>query len=137
MLRRVARLLRAGLFGMGVVCLAWWPWSCFYVALVEIPFPFEGATVNSHHGILYLGAHRDRPDRDPLTFQLRHRLLKPYQRGVLRHALPHVASVNSNGYIQTGIFIPLWLLAFLCLAWPVTSFILDRRRRARGFAFEP
>jgi hypothetical protein len=32
---------------------------------------------------------------------------------------------------------PLWLLAFLCLAWPVTSFLLSRRRRGRGFAVEP
>jgi hypothetical protein len=32
--------------------------------------------------------------------------------------------------------IPLWLLAFLCLAWPVTSFLLARRRRGRGFEVE-
>jgi hypothetical protein len=33
--------------------------------------------------------------------------------------------------------IPLWLLAFLCLAWPVTSFILARRKPKRGFPIEP
>jgi hypothetical protein len=33
--------------------------------------------------------------------------------------------------------IPLWLLAFLCLAWPVTSFVVARRRRrTRGFEVE-
>jgi hypothetical protein len=32
---------------------------------------------------------------------------------------------------------PLWLLAFLCLAWPVTSFVIARRRRGtRGFEVE-
>ncbi len=35
-----------------------------------------------------------------------------------------------------NIRIPLWLLAALCLAWPVTSFIVGRRRRRRGFAVE-
>ena len=30
-------------------------------------------------------------------------------------------------------FWPIWFLAFLCLAWPVTSFIIHRRRNKRGF----
>ena len=34
---------------------------------------------------------------------------------------------------STMLDIPLWLLAFLCLAWPVTSFIIHRRRHKRGF----
>ena len=29
--------------------------------------------------------------------------------------------------------VPLWLLAAVCLAWPVTSFVVRRRRRGRGF----
>src|SRR5688500_15755898 len=34
--------------------------------------------------------------------------------------------------------VPLWLLAAVCLAWPVTSLLLaSRRRKARGFAVEP
>jgi hypothetical protein len=33
--------------------------------------------------------------------------------------------------------LPLWLLAAICLAWPVTSFILARRRHKRGFPIEP
>lgn len=32
--------------------------------------------------------------------------------------------------------IPLWLLAVLCLAWPVISFIVHRRKRQRGFTVE-
>jgi hypothetical protein len=34
------------------------------------------------------------------------------------------------------IAIPLWLLAAVCLVWPVTSFITERRRRGRGFEVE-
>jgi hypothetical protein len=34
--------------------------------------------------------------------------------------------------------VPLWLLSVICLAWPVTSLLLARRRRkGRGFAVEP
>jgi hypothetical protein len=32
------------------------------------------------------------------------------------------------------LYFPLWLLAALCLSWPVTSFAIDRRRR--GFEVE-
>ena len=39
---------------------------------------------------------------------------------------------------QYYVSLPLWLLAFLCLAWPVISFLFARRRlRMRGFAVEP
>lgn len=32
---------------------------------------------------------------------------------------------------------PVWLLAAICVAWPVTSFIVAwRRRKGRGFAVE-
>jgi hypothetical protein len=37
----------------------------------------------------------------------------------------------------TEVSLPLWLLAAICLAWPVTSFILARRKRKRGFPVEP
>ena len=34
------------------------------------------------------------------------------------------------------ITIPIWLLAAICLAWPVTSFVIARRRHWRGFPVE-
>lgn len=33
--------------------------------------------------------------------------------------------------------LPLWLLAAICLAWPITSYFLRRRREGRGFEVEP
>ena len=39
----------------------------------------------------------------------------------------------TRGGLARVINIPLWLPALLCLAWPVTSFLLARRRRRRGF----
>ena len=36
---------------------------------------------------------------------------------------------------QTDVQIPLWLLAIVCLVWPVTTFIITRRHK-RGFPVE-
>ena len=49
-------------------------------------------------------------------------------------------SVTLGGNTDVGtlmVYVPLWLPAVLCLAWPVTSFLLARRRRRRGFPVEP
>ena len=52
---------------------------------------------------------------------------------------------GSGVYVMVGVRserywtlrMPLWLLAAICLAWPVTSLLLARRRRkGRGFAVE-
>ena len=50
---------------------------------------------------------------------------------------PEVLRERAQGLHLFAIAIPLWLLAFICLAWPVTSFILARRRHKRGFPVEP
>ena len=51
--------------------------------------------------------------------------------------LPDLVNERFEGFHVVVLVIPLWLLAFICLAWPVTSFIVRRRRRkARGFEVE-
>ena len=56
----------------------------------------------------------------------------PNWRGAI--ALPAVGEEPVDGVYVS---VPLWLLALLCLAWPVTSFIIHRRRHKRGFPVEP
>ena len=46
--------------------------------------------------------------------------------------LPHFSS-SQDEVLATA---PLWLLAAVCLAWPVTSLLVRRRRRGRGFEVE-
>ena len=56
---------------------------------------------------------------------------------ILTELLAFLPEIFSSGG-QVFISIPLWLLAAICLAWPVTSLLLARRRRkGRGFAVEP
>ena len=55
---------------------------------------------------------------------------------VFYYARPRYESSFSPGFRMHQVSIPVWLLAVFCLAWPVTSFLVRRRRRGRGFAVE-
>jgi hypothetical protein len=52
----------------------------------------------------------------------------------LSFALP-VWSFHSNaaGYWSYWVCAPMWMISLICLAWPVSSFIIARRRHKRGF----
>jgi hypothetical protein len=54
----------------------------------------------------------------------------------LRPALWPSLSVTDDGFARE-VSLPLWLLAAVCLVWPVTSLLLARRRKGRRFAVEP
>ena len=46
---------------------------------------------------------------------------------------PHYEKMRLPGATYTLFNVPLWMVISLCLAWPVTSFIITRRRLKRGF----
>ena len=51
--------------------------------------------------------------------------------------LAHFGFVLNSSRTYGYLVLPNWLLAAVCLAWPVTSFLIARRRRrGRGFAVE-
>jgi hypothetical protein len=54
-----------------------------------------------------------------------------YWQSLSLHILPGAEAFEAVDGAR--IWCPLWLLAFLCLVWPVTSFIIARRRHKRGF----
>jgi hypothetical protein len=57
---------------------------------------------------------------------------------IREHALWPWWRSNKVSIAEDDLSIPLWLLATICLAWPVTALLLARRRRkGRGFAVEP
>ena len=53
--------------------------------------------------------------------------------GVTDHPWEMGNATNTNAGKTTLVMLPHWLLVVLCLAWPVTSFIIARRRGKRGF----
>ena len=144
MLRRVAPALRVGLLCLGVLLAMCIPVSYFYWISVGVMGyaglgVADGQAVSSHYrskapaGALYA---RVQPAQD-LNPALEERSAFVPR---IRSTQTTVMTEAGLGYpaTRTDTLVPLWLLAFLCLAWPVTSLLLARRRRkGRGFAVEP
>src|SRR5687768_15383636 len=134
MLRRVARALRALLFVLGSMSLVLVPANILFHARLWSPWPAGGIGVSLQDGTLlrlfveYTEVRTvfqirvaPRPVRDPVEFT---DMLFPTYVGAEAPWFTHYASR------------PLWLLAAVCLAWPVTSYLVRRRRRGRGFEVE-
>jgi hypothetical protein len=133
MLRRVVRILRAGALVAGIVLLLWWPLSYVARPYFDIGWPWPKTGVALVDGRLFAVANETPlssprpwynlgllPDREvaPETSQLR----------------PEWVNWSDPQRLRVLASIPFWLLASLCLAWPVTSFVIARRRRrGRGF----
>src|SRR5688500_8267341 len=136
MLRRVARFLRGGLFAFGVVIVLLLPVTFGYSLVMEWRFQTCATGGWLDTGVAAFGFARQNPipPGKPFVFEL-HRgsrvkfLTNPIWPEVINQT-------NARGGRLFVLSSPLWLLAFLCLAWPVTSFLLARRRRGRGFPVE-
>lgn len=133
MLRRVARALRLLLFVLGIVLLAWIPVSLFVIVeaatpRVRVEVDFTSVAVQIIQG--------DPPRRilhNP-GLRLYRQVFGPAPYGLL---LPGTMRFNGPDFGMREIRVPLWIVSFLCLAWPVTSFIVARRgRKGRGFEVE-
>ncbi len=61
---------------------------------------------------------------------------EPTSRSTPTTAMPQGWSASTFPARTRRLQLPLGMLAAVCLAWPVTSFILARRRKGRGFAVE-
>src|SRR5688572_7239424 len=146
MLRRVARVLRIVLLILGVSSLVWLPLSFFIGAgCISTLYPKGGMTsLGTSDGKASLAFHGDVAGsawlqpwaglraRGP-RYSLSEALLPSMGHSPASPMRPGNPGLSSRGAV-THIRVPLWLLAFLCLAWPVTSFIVARRtRRSRGF----
>ena len=129
MLRRVLRTLRILLAILGVVLLIWVPASLYLYVSLRAPWPAGGAELRAVEGAVSVIIHR----QDDVFVTYTASLERQYYTSVfMDHLWPVVQSWQDIHYVQ----IPLWLLAAICLAWPVTSYVVQRRRRGRGFAVE-
>ena len=139
MLRRVARVIRAVFLVAG----------CLFLILLPIRWSSVPYAVSSDGGVLvgiYAGSIQfilADPSFGPASVDLglmdvgEWQFVSDYQSGRLWPGLHHGTLYTIYGIPVTVITLPLWLLAFLCLAWPVISFVIARRRRRwRGFEVE-
>src|SRR5688572_16630739 len=139
MCRHVARVLRLLLLIVGISMMVWYPFSWRYVVGVGSTWPKDRILVGSSYGNATLTNFQSAGGtKEGVTFEYR-RLDRPTSPTSLWvPSYTHIDNMRAWGFAYTAYTLPLWLLASLCLAWPVTSFILARwRGKGRGFAVEP
>ena len=133
MLRRVARVLRVGLFVVALALVLWIPVSFMYHAWCVLP-PTAANSIGfiSERGAVFFYVVPDSfAGADGVHWGVEEGLSLLFAES--DPFLPRVKT-DQESILAT---VPLWLLAFLCLAWPVTSFVIARRRRrTRGFEVE-
>ena len=142
MLRRVVRALRVLLFLVGLLVLLWLPASFVFIFTAIASLPGIDASLFTCRGQLGVRWYdSDVPvsvygqswdvSIDSQILPVPWRLALWPQHQTLDYTMSHYGR-----FTEHIVSIPLWLLATLCLAWPVTSFIIARRRRGRGFEVE-
>ena len=140
--------MRVVLFVLGVVLLALIPLGRLYIPSVTVPRPFHGLVISVTGGALViLTAQSHAIDTMPSHYGA----FDPDEDGAFEVRLTRVTRFYNSSQMflpryergwgpfaasQFVLWIPLWLLAAVCLAWPVTSFLVRRRRRGRGFEVE-
>ena len=127
MLRRVARGLRLLLFTLGVALLVWFPVSFYYQISLLAPWPFGGAQLWSLEGSLKLFVFK----ADEAVPGYAASAGRQYFDSVLADQFWVTVEWRDIYHVH----VPLWMVALLCLAWPVMSFVMRKRRR-RGFEVE-
>ena len=129
MLRRVVQALRVALVITGLSLLAVWPYSHYHCTIVS--FPAAGFRLTAIQERLQIHAQRVSSE----TWSVRSLPLEGDSPAALAaffegpYYLPARYYYAHHNVAISFIAIPFWLLAFLCLAWPVTSFVIARRRR--------
>src|SRR5688572_30681409 len=121
MLRRIARVLRLLLFVLGISLLAALPVTFKVTAHVRPPSSVPRCVLSLDSGAVCLFV----PDNDEFFVEGFTADLGWYPDDSIGRALLPTMS-RSQPYSDLNFSLPLWLLAFLCLAWPVTSSILAR-----------
>ncbi len=140
MFGRALSALRILLAGVGIVVLVLLPLSFAIGLTVMLPWPYAYSITTVYGGGV------SATTRDDATFPrlpVRAEFLRAgtHPQDISRSLVPRhhrsMLPAQTGGGIawQTDVSVPLWLLAAVCLAWPVTSFIVARRRR-RGRGFE-
>jgi hypothetical protein len=136
MLRRVARTLRGIFLVVGIGATLFTGITAFVQLSVISDWPPRKTSVMVGFGRAEVSWLQTAPDDLPLdppgvnltchSFALNPGWL-PTLRRFDQPSIPYKSMVFS---------VPFWLLAAVCLPWPVTSFLVRRRRRGRGFEVE-
>src|SRR5687767_12391167 len=135
MLRRVTRAFRLGLGVAGACIVLWLPVSYLAFASLKVPLPSnQYVFVHTTWGrFRFVAVETGSTFGEPPSL-----ISYGVTDGEAERQRPMIAHGSSVGPAGAGkifwVHIPIYCVAFLCLAWPVTSFVIARRRRGlRGF----
>lgn len=138
MLRRLASTMRWALLALGVGLLLWLPVSLSCVLVASKTFARSSGTI-----VVLNGCAAFSWVETPESMRMPTSPTWGWQNEPNEHPVqwpsalwPHYDVDGPPWRPVHQIRLPLWLLAAICLAWPVTSFIIARRRRKRGFVIE-
>jgi hypothetical protein len=135
MLRRVSLALRVGLAVVGAILMilavaSYWYWASAGIASWSLHISASSGQIDLQ--LLEPGIHTIMP-----TTHLDWGRQQPSDSPGRVYFFETHSFVDPIGGSARRLSIGIWLLAFLCLAWPVTSFVIARRRRGtRGFEVE-
>jgi hypothetical protein len=135
MLRRVSTVLRHGLLALGVVLLLWIPFSYSFSFWLNSPRLYLSVL----EGVLVCQWTYSTPlfVAEVEGVEVGAQLLSIDMLGAVSPVWLSSTQLALPAQPRSIIYIPLWLLAAVCLAWPSMSFALARRRLGgRGFAVE-
>ena len=131
------------LFVSGVVLLCWTPVSMRLWLRMNAPWPFDEWEMGIDNGGVVCQVFFKLDDgqipADPFFdwYWLSNYYIERHDLGPTLEWRPRYLYYSDADTTTVVVGVPLWLLSLLCLAWPVSSFIIARRKQKRGFPVEP
>jgi hypothetical protein len=148
MLWRVAQALRIVLLLTGSLLLVWLPLTWWFRLKLLAPLP-RGPVIATgfSRGEFHLALMPSWMDPTLVDSSVELSRIDALSSGSVERAKLHwdhvwlplpLGDVEWQWYSLDEIYLtlPLWFVSALCLAWPVTSLLVRRRRRGRGFEVE-
>jgi hypothetical protein len=130
MLRRIARALRLSLATLGFALLLWLPLSFYAAAWAGGPWLLNGIQITTYKGAVVVWvATKGYSLPRPLAGAIWKSGTDSTDPSAVFPSYRWPANQVGSAIIVT---LPLWLLAAVCLAWPVTSFLLAAEAQGAG-----
>ena len=127
MLGRLGRIARGVLLAAAALLLVLSAISFFIEVSLAPPWPLRRSLLVLENGSAWLHVRPNETSGPGVTLGRAGGLI------MSDAIVPTVSEMTRPAGTTTFYSFPLWLLAAACLAWPVTSLVIARRRHKRGF----
>jgi hypothetical protein len=138
-LRDPRRTLRRLLLIVGIATIVWLPLSFVVGWLASIPLPAVDCQVSSANGAVVLFVMEKNPfrEKEPLFAWGLSAFVSTPDGAASFPTMASTSHSHKGTWREWEVTVPLWLVAVVCLAWPLMPNIPTRRGIRRGFPVEP